>query len=150
MPAVTTADAAFTPTLAENRALAAGHRLRAMVHDWFAFFDAMDPDPAPALAVLDGLDLRIDFPGTPPITTHDGFRAWWRAVLERYRLYAHHIQSIDVADAGAGTYTVTDELIWQAQQADGVYTSRRIRHTMTVKLPPGGRPAITAYRAELL
>ena len=143
-------DPPVAPPLADNLARAAEFRLRAFVHDWFAFFDRMDPDPAAGVALLDPATLTMEFPGAPAITTPEGFAKWYAAGLARYNRYAHPIQSIAVAPVDECTAVIIDELVWQAELNDGTSTARRTRHAMTVRHGGGADPRIRAYRATPL
>ena len=139
--------ASFQSSSAENIAKSIEFKIRGFVHEWFTFFDAMPLDPTFILDRLDD-DLEMDFAGFPLITDKDGFRAWWAGAPGRSVKNAHHIESIVIGIKDPYHYSAVDELMWHSVRADGLFSTMKIRHTLTLKGTRGDNIKVSRYRAE--
>ena len=88
--------------------------LRSFLYDWFAHFE----HAAPAdfyLGHLDDGHMEVRFPGSEPITTHQGFIGWYENLLAQTLWNFHDIQAIQIKKTEPQEYLVTFVVDWYGE-----------------------------------
>jgi hypothetical protein len=88
--------------------------VRRFIYDWFTHFEHAAPT-AFYLDHLDDTNLELQFPGSEPITSHDGFARWYTNLLADTLWNFHDLSAIQTKQSASREYLATFLVNWYGE-----------------------------------
>lgn len=104
--------------------------------------------------LVDGPFEEWSYPGGVSIADRAGLEAYFQATWGTIREQHNHVEALDIADAGDGSFLIVARVLWTATTADEQRFSMPLRYTILVGSgrcaadPEGHHPKVRRYRVE--